>query len=61
MDVLSVPSLKFRLEHEHMYFIRTFFFVVGNLPLSKENFLKAKNNQEADILVQAAQEPSTQP
>lgn len=49
MDVLSVPSLKFRLEHERMYLIRTFFFVVGNLPFSKESFLKAKNNQEADI------------
>lgn len=61
MDVLPVPSLKFRLEHEHMYFIRTFFFVVGNLPFSKESFPQAKNNQEADIHVQAAQDPSTQP
>lgn len=61
MNVLSIRSLKFRFEHEHLYFIRTFFLVVGNLPSSKESFLKGKNNEEADIHVQVAQDPSMQP
>lgn len=56
MDVLSVPSHKIRLEHEHLCFISTFLFVVENLPFSK---LKTIRKQIS--LVQAAQDPSAQP